>query len=699
MAIGAPARGIIGAPIDRIEGPLKVTGAAKYAYEYPLERVTYGFLVQSVIAKGRIVSIDAEPARAMHGVLAIVTHENAPKLGETSGMMRMLQTAAISFHGEAVAIVVAETFEIAREAAARVVVRYEDEPHDVELRVGHPKLYTPQQLVVGETDTFAGDADAVFAASSVKLDETYTTPHQHNNPLEPHATIAVWENGGLTLYDTNQGAHWTRDAVAKAFGLDPALVRVIATYVGGGFGSKGMPRPHGVLAAMGAKAVGRPVKVALTRQQMFALTGYRTPTIQRIRIGAKSDGTILSIAHDVVEQASTVEEFVEPTAVATRTMYSGEARRTTHLVAKLDLPIPSYMRAPGEAAGMFALESAIDELAIRCNADPIDVRLRNEPEVDPEKKLPFSTRNLVACLRQGAQRFGWEGRSPKPGTRRSGRKLIGHGVAAATYPARRMPSSAMARVDADGSYRVTIGAADMGTGALTILTQIAAETLGVAIDRVTLLLGDSAFPPAFGGVGSMGTSSWGTAVFEASRKLRALIDEHAGEIPPEGLEVRADTGMNPDMQAFAMHAYGAQFAEVHVDVDSGEVHVPRLVGVFACGKIMNAKTARSQLIGGMSWGIGFALQEETVVDPRFGHFVNHDLAEYHVVTNADIGEIDASWIEEDDQHVNPMGAKGIGEIGIVGTAAAIANAVYDATGIRVRDLPIRPGKLVTQLSA
>jgi xanthine dehydrogenase YagR molybdenum-binding subunit len=469
---------------------------------------------------------------------------------------------------------------------------------------------------------------------------------------------------------------------------------VIAPFVGGGFGSKGFAHPHVILAVMAAQAAQRPAKVALTRQQMFALTGYRTPTIQRVRLGAQDDGQLSAIAHDVVVQTSAIHEFVEPAGQPTRIMYAAPHRRTSHRVARLDLPENLWMRAPGECPGMFALESAMDELAIACGVDPVDLRIRNEPTADPESGRPFSSRNLVACLRTGAQRFGWAPRDPQPGTRRSGRWLIGTGVAASTYPVYRFPAAARISVDRSGDYHVQIAAADIGTGAWTSLTQIAADALEAPMERVHLAIGDSALPKAGVAGGSSGTNSWGSAIMMAARKLRDRLNvEHQGIVPPEGLEAVGEIGENPEAERFSMHAFGAQFAEAHVNTDTGEVRVPRLLGVFAAGHIVNPKTARSQFLGGMTMGLSMALHEESVLDPHFGDFVNHDFAEYHIATNADVGTVDVLWIDEEDTHVNPLGVKGIGEIGIVGTAAAVANAVYHATGVRVRDLPITLDKL------
>ena len=687
-----------GAPLNRLDGVQKVTGAAKYAYEYPVDHVTYVFPVQSTIAKGRVVSIDTSAARALPGVIAVLSHENAPQLAPVNdAKLAVFQSEAIAYRGQFVAAVVAETLEIARQAAELVVVRYEEQPHDVELRADRTDLYKPQIVnPFYESDTVSGDVETALAQAPVSLDYVYTTPAEHPNPLEPHTTVAVWNEDSVTLYDSNQGPHPIRDTVATAFKLPPERVRVISKYVGGAFGSKVDTHPHVILAVMAAQVARRPVKLALTRQQMYALAGYRSPTIQRVQLGAERDGQLTAIAHDIVEQTATIHEFADPTAVPTRVMYAAPNRRTTHRLARLDVPATAWMRAPGECPGMFALESAMDELAIACGLDPIELRIRNEPAVDPESGRPFSSRNLVACLREGAQRFGWQPRDPTPRLRRAGHWLIGTGVAASSYPALQFPAAALVKVDQAGNYQVRIDAIDIGTGAWTALTQIAADALEVPPERVQLGIGDTSLPQALWATASTGTASWGWAIFNAASALRArLQEEFGGSVPAEGLEATGTFQANPEAQQYAMHAFGAQFAEVRVNEDTGEVRVPRLLGVFAAGRIINPKTARSQFLGGMTWGLSMALHEESVLDPRFGDYVNHDFAEYHIATNADVGEIDATWIDEEDPHVNPMGVKGIGEIGIVGTAAAIANAVYHATGIRVRDLPITLDKLLS----
>ena len=690
----------VGASLDRVEGRLKVMGQARYAYEQSAERIAYAAPVQATIAKGEIRSINSSAALALPGVLAVVSHENAPRAAaDADRELAVLQRPDVAYRGQLIALVVAETFEAAREAERLVEIEYDERPHDVVLRPDHPGLYAPERVNAGyPADTSKGDFDAAFSRAAVRVDATYVTAATHNNPMEPHATLAVWEGGGLTLYDSNQGAPMARDIVARVLGLERERVRVISEHVGGGFGSKGLPRPHVIAVALAAQVVGWPVKVAVTRQQMFAWVGYRTPSIQRLRLGATADGTLDAIAHDVVVQSSTVKEFAEQNAVPSRMMYAAENRRTTHRLARLDVPTPSWMRAPGECPGMYALECAMDELAIACGLDPIELRIRNEPDVDPESGLEYSSRNYLACLREGAERFGWSDRDPTPGARRDGRWLVGTGVAGSTFPARRRPSQATARAEPDGSFTVRIAASDIGTGARTALSQIAADALEAPVARVRVEIGDSAMGPAWLAGGSMGTASWGSAVVKA---CRALLDELAardGEPGPDGLEVRADT--TEDIEADARlerHAFGAQFAEARVNLDTGEVRVPRMLGVFAAGRIINPKTARSQLVGGMTMGISMALHEESVMDLEFGDYLNHDFAGYHVAANADVAEVEATWIEEDDPALNPMGAKGIGEIGIVGAAAAVANAVHHATGVRVRELPIRLDRLLGRL--
>jgi xanthine dehydrogenase YagR molybdenum-binding subunit len=698
--MSATATGAVGSPLRRIEGREKVTGAARYAYEYDPGNVAYAVLVQSTIARGEIKAVDGSRALGLAGVSAVIWAGNAPRLAQdTEGELAVLQSPRVAYRGQIVAVVVADSLETARQAQGLLEIDYAPESHDVLLREDHPDLYKPDKVNPAfATDTDRGDFEAAYSGAPVTVDETYRTPAQHNNPMEPHATVAHWQGeDALVVYDSNQGSSSVRRVLAETFELDPERVHVIAPHVGGGFGSKGQPRPTLVAAVMAAKVARRPVKLAATRQQMFSVTGYRTPTIQRLRLGAGSDGRLEAVAHEVYEQSSTVQEFAEQTAVATRMMYASANARTSHRLVRLDLPTPSWMRAPGECPGMFALESALDELAIAGGIDPVTLRIINDPERDPENGLEFSSRNLVACLQEGAERFGWGRRDPTPGIRRDGRWLYGTGVASATYPARRQPSQAIARVSDDGNFTIEIAAADIGTGARTVLTQIAADALEVDRGRVEVRIGDSDLPQAMLAGGSMGTTSWGTAVIGVCDKLRELI---TSGIPAGGTEAHYDTAEDVEQQAeLSRHSFGAHFIEVRVDVDSAEVQVARALGVFAAGRIINPITARSQFIGGMTMGIGMALHEQSLLDPAFGDYVNHDFAGYHIPTCADIEQIEAIWIDEHDPRVNPLGAKGIGEIGIVGTAAAVANAVHHATGVRIRELPIVPSRLTSQLNA
>ena len=534
-----------------------------------------------------------------------------------------------------------------------------------------------------------------MTSAAVTLDRTYTTAMYHNNPLEPHATTALWEPDAevpLTLWDSTQGVHPARSAVAKVLGLDEQQIRVVCPFVGGGFGSKGNPHANVILAAMAARALpGRPVKLALTRQQMFFLAGYRTPTIQRLQLAADASGTADRDRHrrgraDVEDQG---------VRRADRRRHPDDVRRaeprTTHRLAALDVPVPSWMRAPGEAPGMFGPEVALDELAAQLGIDPVELRIRNEPAIDPETGKAWSSRHLVECLRDGARRFGWHDRDSRPGIRREGEWLIGTGVAYSVYPTMRMPQSAATIRFDDGRYIAEIGAADLGTGAWTVLPQIAADALEVPAEDVDVRIGDTRYPMASVAGGSSGTNTWGSAIVVTAHAFR----DKFGALPAPGDEITGDVDQAPKNDSHASYAFGAQFAEARVNADTGEIRVPRLLGVFAAGRIINPRTARSQFIGGMTMGLSMALHETSVMDPQAGQVVNHDLAGYHIAANADVTSIEAHWLDEYDPYVNAMGSKGIGEIGIVGTAAAVANAVHHATGVRVRDLPVTLDKLLT----
>ncbi|HJU20786.1 MAG TPA: xanthine dehydrogenase family protein molybdopterin-binding subunit [Stellaceae bacterium] len=685
----------IGLPLERLDGRAKVTGTALYAYEQPVSDPLYLHPIQAVIARGRVTGIDTAAARALAGVVAVITHENAPRLASDADKeLWVLQSDEVHFRGQFIGAVIAESPEVARHAADLVRVEYAEQPHDAELRADGDHLYAPAQVNPDyPTDTNEGDVEAALASAAVTVDRTYATPMEHNNPMETHTTVALWADGGFTLYASTQGVHSVRTTLAPVFGIEPTRIRVIAPHVGGGFGSKGTPHAHDVLAGLAAQAVpGRPVKFTLTRQQMFSLAGYRTPTLQRIRLGADRDGRLTAISHDVVEQTSRFKEFAEQTAVATRILYAAPNRRTTHRLAALDVPVPSWMRAPGETPGVFALEAAMDELAVACGLDPITLRVRNEPGVDPESGKPWSGRRLIDCLREGARRFGWDRRDPTPAVRRRNGWLVGTGVASSTYPYYALPGSTAAiRYSREQRYVVRIGAVDIGTGTRTALTQIAADALNCPLEAVRLEVADTDLPMASVEGGSSGITSWGSAIVAAARAFR---DQH-GPAPAMGAEIAAEMPENPDAKRFALHSFGAQFAEVHVHADTGEIRVPRMLGVFSVGRIINPRTARSQFIGGMTMGLSMALHEASVMDPRFGHVVNHDFAGYHIAANADVGDLDAIWLDEHDSHANPMGSRGIGEIGIVGAAAAIANAAYHATGVRARELPLTADKFLS----
>ncbi|AMY54503.1 xanthine dehydrogenase family protein molybdopterin-binding subunit [Rhodococcoides fascians] len=683
----------IGQSIQRTESVDKVTGRARYAAEQPIAGQVYAWYVPATVPVGTVENVElADGGPAVH---ALLWHGNAEKLGEVEDAeLHVLQSNSVAYRGQIVAVVLADTLQDARAAAARVQVRYADvRSPDNTLSADHSSLYAPESVNAGfPTDVTIGDPDAALTTAEHVVDNWYSTAPMHNSPMEPHATTAQWSDGVLTVWDSTQAPSGVQGDLATAFGLEPANVRVIAENVGGGFGAKGSTRPNAVLAAMAARATGKTVKLVLPRQALFDVVGYRTPTLNHVRLGADSSGRLQAIAHDSFQQTSTIFEFCEQTSESTRHIYASPNRATTHRLASLDVGTPRWMRAPGEAPGMFAVETAIDELATATGIDPIELRIRNEPDVDPASGNPFSSRSVVQCLREGAEKFGWDRRDSTPGRRREGNVLLGMGVATASYPVLISPSTAAARVEQDGTITVSVAASDIGTGARTVLRQIAADALEVDADAVTLQLGDSALPKAPGAGGSSGTSSWGWAV---TKVCNALRDQ--GPLQP-GNSAEADTTDDVEAQKeLARMAFGAQFAEVAVDVDTGEVRVLRMLGVFGIGKVINPRLARSQLIGGMTFGLGMALMESGIVDHEFGGFANHDLAEYHIPACADVTDLEAVWIEEVDTELAPMGGKGIGEIGAVGSSAAIGNAVYNATGVRVRDLPITLDKVLPHL--
>jgi xanthine dehydrogenase YagR molybdenum-binding subunit len=690
-----------GADAERREGPQKVTGAARYAAERPSPARLFGRPVPAAVARGRVTALDARAALELPGVVAVLTPDDAPRLAEPDDpTLAVLQDDRVPHRGWFVALVVAETPEAARAGAAAVRVSYAQEAHDVLLSAGHPAAYVPQEANGGNAAVRRrGDPDGAFASAAVRVDARYRVPPLHNHPMEPHASSAHWDGQRLTVHTSSQGTTAVQAVLAGLFGLEPERITVVAEHVGGGFGSKGTPRPDVVLATMAALRTGREVTVALPRRFLPQAVGHRAPTLHRVRLGAGRDGRLTSLVHEVTTHTSRVKEFVEQAAVPARVMYAAPHSRTEHRVVPLDVPTPSWMRAPGEAPGMYALESAMDELACALGMDPVQVRVVNEPDAEPDSGRPFSSRHLVECLREGARRFGWDRRDPRPRSDARGPLLIGTGVAAATYPVLVSPSTAVAHARPDGTFLVEVNATDIGTGARTVLAQVAADALGVPLERVRADVGRSDLPPAPLAGGSSGTASWGWAVHEACVRLAGRLSGHAGPLPDEGLSARADTKGTADAESpYARHAFGAVFAEVAVDEVTGETRVRRLLGVYAAGRILNARTARSQFTGGMTMGLGMALTEGSTVDAAFGDFAESDLASYHVPVNADVPDIEAYWIEEEDPHLNPMGSKGIGEIGIVGTAAAVGNAVHHATGVRFRELPLTPDRVLAGLA-
>ena len=672
-------QGVVGQPLDRVDGRLKVTGGARYAYEVAQGPATaYGYIVQASIATGRINSIDTRAAEHAPGVHLVLTHRNAPEqgFGTHPEAHPVLTSPEIAYHGQPVALVVAETFEQARAAAYLVRVVYDRAPGNYTLAGNIDQAATPKPGNM-PPDSAVGDFVTAFAAAPVKLDVTYTTPMQSHAMMEPHATLAMWEGDKLTLHTANQMLNRGQPAVARTLKIPPSNVRLICPYLGGGFGAKLAVEADAILAAIAARELRRPVKVALTRPQVFAVTTHRSDTIQRIRFGTDQDGHILAIGHDVVSGNLRTEPGFEAAAAATRTLYAGANRLTRHKLVPLDIPVAAAMRAPGEAVGLLALESAMDELADQLKLDPIELRVRNEPTQDPERHVPYSSRHLIACLQEGARRFGWDKRNPKPAQVSDGRWLVGMGVAAATRGNPLQRSTANVRLSPDGIATVRMAMTDIGTGTYTILTQIAAEMLGLPPRQIRVELGDTDLPFASGSGGSFGAASSGSALFDACTSLREKLARAAGMDPDAasfangrieaagqskpltslvGAGLEADGSIVPGktLKDFSQQSYGAHFAEVGVDMDTGEIRLRRMLGVFTAGRILNAKTARSQAIGGMTFGIGAALQEALDLDSRFGGFVNHDLAEYHVPVHADVPEIDAIFLPELDTKSNPL---------------------------------------------
>jgi xanthine dehydrogenase YagR molybdenum-binding subunit len=714
---------VIGKPTDRIDGPLKTTGRAAYAYERHdvVPNQAYGYVVGSAIAKGRIRSMDLAKAKAAPGVLAIVTAESAGKLGKSKlNIAKLLGGPDIQHYHQAVAVVVAETFEQARAAAQLVEVDYVRAEGAFDL-AAVKETAKPARVTGGPADTASGDFAGAFAAAPVQFDAHYSTPDEAHAMMEPHASTAAWEGDKLTLWTSNQMIAWSVGELAVTLGIPKENVRLVSPFIGGGFGGKLFIRADALLAALGARAAARPVKVALTRPMMFNNTVHRPATIQRIRIGTTGDGKITAIGHESWS-GNLPDGKPEGAVQPTRLLYAGANRLTTTRLAVLDLPEGNAMRAPGEAPGMMTLEIAMDEVAEKLRLDPIEFRILNDTQVVPDNPdRPFSQRQLTECFRIGAERFGWNKRNSKPGQFREGRWLVGIGTAAAFRGNQVTKSAARVRLDKRGVVTVETDMTDIGTGSYTIIGQTAAEMMGVPLEKVVVRLGDSTFPVSAGSGGQWGANCSTAGVYAACVKLRedvahklgfnsgdvlftegevrsgnrsVLLASAAGE---DGLVAEDSIEFGDLDKKYEQSTFGAHFVEVGVDAATGEIRVRRMLAVCASGRILNPKSARSQVIGAMTMGVGAALMEELVVDKRIGFFVNHDLASYEVPVHADIPHQDVIFLDETDPISSPMKAKGVAELGICGVSAAVANAVYNATGVRVRDYPITLDKLLDRL--
>ena len=715
---------VIGQPLDRIDGPLKTTGGARYAHEHHQEvpNAAYGYVVGAAIAKGRITSIDTSAASKAPGVLAIVTHENAGKLGKGKyNTAHLLAGPEVQHYHQAVAVVIAESFEQARAAASLVKPSYAKQQGAYDLDQAKAAAVEPEGQ--DNADSKTGNFERGFANAPVKLDATYTTPDQSHAMMEPYASVAVWEGDQLTVFTSNQMIDWGRQDLAKTLGIPAQNVRMVSPYIGGGFGGKLFLRAEAVLAALGARAAGRPVKVALQRSLIMNNTTHRPATIQRLRIGATREGRITAIAHE--SWSGDLPGGGPETAVnQTRLLYAGANRLTRMRLATLDLPEGNAMRAPGEAPGLMALEVAMDEMAEKLKMDPVTFRIINDTTVDPQKAgRKFSQRRFVQCLRTGADRFAWKNRNPVPAKVKDGRWLVGMGMAAAFRNNMNIASAARVRLERDGKVTVETDMTDIGTGSYTIIAQTAAEMLGLPIERIVVRLGDSNFPVSAGSGGQFGANSATAGVYAACVKLREQVAQKAGldaasaqfangaitaggrsvmlqEIAAQG-EITAEDKMEyGDLEKqFQQSTFGAHFVEVGVDIATAEIRIRRMLAVCAAGRILNPKSARSQLIGAMTMGVGGATMEHLVVDKRIGYFVNHDLAGYEVPVHADIPHQEVIFLDEVDAMSSPMKAKGVGELGLCGVGAAVANAIYYATGVRIRDYPVTLDKLLPKMPA
>ena len=733
--------GLIGAPISRLDGKFKVNGSAPFAAEFPMEGMVYAALVYSTIARGSIDTLDTQEAEAAPGVVLVMTYKNAPKLKPTPvsntspkaagpSHLPIMQDDRIYWNGQAVAVVLAETQEQADHATSLIRVTYKAVPAMIGFKEALAHARVPENVLGEPPKVESGDAEAELASAPFKVDVTYRTPRYNHNAIELHAVTLAWEDDELTIHDASQAVSQTAWTLAQVFGMDEEKIHVSSPYVGGGFGGKTLWFHH-VLGAAAAKLAKRPVRLVLSREGVYRTVGGRTTTEQRVAIGASADGHFQALIHTGTAAMTAHNDCPEQFTFPARHLYAAESFKIVQQVADMDMVANTFMRAPGESIGTFALECTVDEMAEQLGIDPIELRIRNEPEKDPTSGKPFSSRNLLEAYRAGAERFGWEKRSAKPGMRREGEWLVGIGCATATYPYYRMPGGgARITLTSDGHATVDVAAHEMGMGTATVQTQVAAERLGLAMECVKVSYGDSSLAGDFLAGGSSQTASIGAAVIAAQRALVKELLKLAGKQSPlaglsadevgardaclyklddssrfdsyaailrraqrDEVTVEADASAPLEMMHWAMHSFGAMFCEVRVNAVTGETRVSRVLGSYDCGRILNAKTAASQFRGGIIMGLGLALMEETQFDERSGRIANPSLAEYHVPVHMDVPVIDIMWTDIADPHT-PMGARGIGEIGITGTGAAVANAIYNATGKRVRELPITLDKLM-----
>jgi len=716
------AQHVIGKPLDRYEGPLKVTGRAVYSAEYDFPDMAYGVLVGATVGAGKVAAIDADAVASLPGVIEVVTDfkhfvRNSGQGGETKAPTTGVEEVA--YMGQIIAIVVAESYEAARDAAIQLPVSYEKGDGRFEFAAHRDETDKPPANNIPSHYT-QGDLDQAMREAAWTVDTTVTTPSQNSAAMEPHASVAVWEDDHLTIYGSYQIP--TKDAMqlAGALGLSKSKVRIVSQYVGGGFGSKLGIAPETAAAAIAARKLGRPVKAVMLRQQVFDATVRRSNTEQRVRLAADASGRLIGIGHETLTSNLPGEDFFEPTGIGTHSLYPGEHRSITHDIVRLNWGLAGSMRAPGEGVGMLATEVAMDLLAEKVELDPVELRTRNDLDMDPEKNVPYSSRQLTRALTEGAERFGWSKRNPQAGQVREGEWLIGMGVANATRSNLLQAEEANVSISPAGQVTIESAMTDIGTGTYSVLSQVAGELLGVVPGDIQVKLGDSLSPASSGSGGSWGACGSGSAVYLACEELRRQLAKKLGvapeemtlkdgmaiagnrvtplsELTGEGLEAHGTIKPGKQKDATTQASYGAHFAEVAVNAVTGETRVRRMLGVFAAGRILNEKTARSQCLGGMTFGIGAALSEELWHDTRTGKLVNRDLAEYHVPVNADVPQLEVHFLDERDVHANPLHAKGLGELGICGAGAAIANAIYNATGIRVLDFPISPDKLLAGL--